>query len=69
MKLLLVTDASRAKGRVAFEKYLVSWLSVVGQVIGLSTPIECCANLINCSNNKGSSPKGLAKEDSDEVLF
>ncbi|XP_057508814.1 ubiquitin-like-conjugating enzyme ATG10 isoform X1 [Actinidia eriantha] len=40
MKLLLVTDASRAKGRVAFEKYLVSWLSVVGQVIGLRTPIE-----------------------------
>ncbi|GFY99453.1 autophagocytosis-associated family protein [Actinidia rufa] len=31
MKLLLVTDASRAKGRAAFGKYLVSWLSVVGQ--------------------------------------
>ncbi|XP_057474227.1 ubiquitin-like-conjugating enzyme ATG10 [Actinidia eriantha] len=40
MKLLLVADASRAKGGMAFEKYLVSWLSVVGQVIGLRIPIE-----------------------------
>ncbi|THG14419.1 ubiquitin-like-conjugating enzyme ATG10 isoform X5 [Camellia sinensis] len=40
MKLLFITDASQAKGGVAFEKYLVSWLSVVGQVVRLRIPFE-----------------------------
>lgn len=40
MKLLFITDASQAKGRVVFEKYLVSWLSVVGQVVRLRIPFE-----------------------------
>jgi len=44
MKLLLITDASWAKGEVSFEKYLISWLSVVGQVVGLRIPFEMLTN-------------------------
>lgn len=40
MKLLLSTDAFRAQRRVEFENYLVSWLSVIGQVVGLRIPFE-----------------------------
>ncbi|KAF7152773.1 hypothetical protein RHSIM_Rhsim01G0247600 [Rhododendron simsii] len=40
MKLLLSTDASRAQHRVEFENYLVSWFSVIGQVVGLRIPFE-----------------------------
>ncbi|XP_059659983.1 ubiquitin-like-conjugating enzyme ATG10 isoform X2 [Cornus florida] len=40
IKLLLTAEASMAKGACAIEKYLVSWFSVVGQVIGLRLPFE-----------------------------
>ncbi|XP_052185965.1 ubiquitin-like-conjugating enzyme ATG10 isoform X3 [Diospyros lotus] len=42
MKLLVITDPSWAKGEISFEKYLISWLSVVGQVVGLRIPFEMC---------------------------
>ncbi|XP_015886131.3 ubiquitin-like-conjugating enzyme ATG10 isoform X1 [Ziziphus jujuba] len=44
MKLLFSSDASLAKKGVVVELYLVSWLSVVGQVVGLTIPFE----LLNC---------------------
>ncbi|KDP45208.1 hypothetical protein JCGZ_15073 [Jatropha curcas] len=40
MKLLFRGEAATAKNRVLIELYLVSWFSVVGQVIGLKVPIE-----------------------------
>ncbi|KAK2965803.1 hypothetical protein RJ640_025312, partial [Escallonia rubra] len=40
MKLLFASDASVAKDGVVAEQYLVSWFSVVGQVVGLKTPLE-----------------------------
>ncbi|KAJ9176697.1 hypothetical protein P3X46_011981 [Hevea brasiliensis] len=40
MKLLFLGEAALAEKRVAIELYLVSWFSVVGQVIGLRIPIE-----------------------------
>lgn len=38
MKLLFLGNPEMAKKRV--QLYLVSWFSVVGQVVGLRTPIE-----------------------------
>ncbi|WCJ37269.1 Ubiquitin-like-conjugating enzyme ATG10 [Euphorbia peplus] len=38
MKLLFLGDAAMAEKRI--QLYLVSWFSVVGQVVGLRTPIE-----------------------------
>lgn len=49
MKLLLSTDASRDKHQVEFENYLVSWLSVVGQVVGLRIPFEMLKDSGSCS--------------------
>ncbi|GAV76526.1 Autophagy_act_C domain-containing protein [Cephalotus follicularis] len=40
MKLLALGDAVQAKNGVSIEQYLVSWLSVVGQVVGLKIPLE-----------------------------
>ncbi|KAL5562250.1 hypothetical protein UlMin_031997 [Ulmus minor] len=40
MKLLFQSDASLAKNGAATELYLVSWLSVVGQVVGLRIPSQ-----------------------------
>ncbi|XAR58795.1 hypothetical protein NMG60_11014340 [Bertholletia excelsa] len=40
IKLLLLADASGIENGVAFERYIVSWLSVVGQVVGLRIPFE-----------------------------
>ncbi|XP_004290115.1 PREDICTED: ubiquitin-like-conjugating enzyme ATG10 [Fragaria vesca subsp. vesca] len=40
MKLLFLGDESLAERGVAVEQYLVSWLSVVGQVVGLRIPFE-----------------------------
>ncbi|KAK3031840.1 hypothetical protein RJ639_035977 [Escallonia herrerae] len=40
MKLLFANDALVAKDGVVAEQYLVSWFSVVGQVVGLKTPLE-----------------------------
>jgi ubiquitin-like-conjugating enzyme ATG10 len=40
MKLLFHVDVSVAKNGGAIELYLLSWLSVVGQVVGLRIPLE-----------------------------
>ncbi|XP_038896256.1 ubiquitin-like-conjugating enzyme ATG10 isoform X1 [Benincasa hispida] len=41
MKLLfLSSDASLFKNEIAIERYVASWLSVVGQVVGLRIPME-----------------------------
>jgi ubiquitin-like-conjugating enzyme ATG10 len=40
MKLLCLGDEVAAKNGMAIELYLVSWFSVVGQVVGLKTPLE-----------------------------
>ncbi|XP_059450015.1 ubiquitin-like-conjugating enzyme ATG10 isoform X5 [Corylus avellana] len=40
MKLLFHVDVSVAKNGVTIELYLLSWLSVVGQVVGLRIPLE-----------------------------
>ncbi|KAK3011534.1 hypothetical protein RJ639_011574 [Escallonia herrerae] len=40
MKLLFANDALVARDGVVAEQYLVSWFSVVGQVVGLKTPLE-----------------------------
>lgn len=40
MKLLFHADVSAAKNGAAMERYLVSWFSVVGQVVGLRIPLE-----------------------------
>ncbi|KAE8099781.1 hypothetical protein FH972_017735 [Carpinus fangiana] len=40
MKLLFHVDVALAKNGVAIELYLLSWLSVVGQVVGLRIPLE-----------------------------
>ncbi|KAJ8748144.1 hypothetical protein K2173_000552 [Erythroxylum novogranatense] len=40
MKLLFLSDAVMAKNGLAIDQYLVSWFSVVGQVVGLRTPIK-----------------------------
>ena len=40
MKLLLLSDASWFKNEIAIERYVASWLSVVGQVVGLRIPME-----------------------------
>ncbi|XP_047319081.1 ubiquitin-like-conjugating enzyme ATG10 [Impatiens glandulifera] len=40
MKLLLENDSSRDQNGAKLEHYLVSWLSVVGQVFKLKLPIE-----------------------------
>ncbi|KAA8543585.1 hypothetical protein F0562_021669 [Nyssa sinensis] len=44
IKLLFMTEASLSKGGVAVEQYLVSWFSVVGQVIGIRIPFEMLNN-------------------------
>lgn len=41
MKLLFVSDSALSKhGLAAMKHYLVSWFSVVGQVVGLRIPFE-----------------------------
>lgn len=40
MKLLFLSDASLFNNEIAIERYVASWLSVVGQVVGLRVPIE-----------------------------
>uniref|UniRef100_A0A6N2MBR5 Ubiquitin-like-conjugating enzyme ATG10 n=1 Tax=Salix viminalis TaxID=40686 RepID=A0A6N2MBR5_SALVM len=40
MKLLCLGDEVAAKNGLAIELYLLSWFSVVGQVVGLKTPLE-----------------------------
>jgi len=57
MKLLLDTNkmdsgggSSAAKGGVAVEQYLVSWLSVAGQVFGLKIPFEMSTTLLISSS-------------------
>ncbi|CAI8608296.1 unnamed protein product [Vicia faba] len=47
MKLLLCRDTSLNKNFI--EQYLVSWFSVVGQVVGLKTPLGMLDNIV--SNN------------------
>nr|GMD67025.1 ubiquitin-like-conjugating enzyme ATG10 isoform X1 [Ipomoea batatas] len=45
MKLLFTSDASAVTlGRVAVDRYLVSWFSVVAQVFGLKLPFEMLSN-------------------------
>ncbi|KAK4845347.1 hypothetical protein QYF36_003904 [Acer negundo] len=46
MKLLFLGDSALAKHGVAMGQYLVSWFSVVGQVVGLRIPFE----MLNDSN-------------------
>ncbi|KAJ4730374.1 ubiquitin-like-conjugating enzyme ATG10 [Melia azedarach] len=46
MKLLFLGDTRHTKSGVKFEQYLVSWFSVVGQVVGLRIPSE----MLNDSN-------------------
>ncbi|KGN44670.1 ubiquitin-like-conjugating enzyme ATG10 [Cucumis sativus] len=40
MKLLFLSDASLFNNEIAIERYVASWLSVVGQVVGLRIPME-----------------------------
>jgi ubiquitin-like-conjugating enzyme ATG10 len=47
MKLLFPADVSVPKNGVAMELYVVSWLSVVGQVVGLRIPLEMLNQLYN----------------------
>lgn len=47
MKLLLCGDTCLNKNFI--EQYLVSWFSVVGQVVGLKTPLGMLDNIV--SNN------------------
>ncbi|KAF2292488.1 hypothetical protein GH714_024441 [Hevea brasiliensis] len=47
MKLLFLDEAVLAESKVAIELHLVSWFSVVGQVIGLRVPIEMVNGRIN----------------------
>jgi ubiquitin-like-conjugating enzyme ATG10 len=47
MKLLFHADVSLPKNGVAMELYVVSWLSVVGQVVGLRIPLEMLNQLYN----------------------
>ncbi|KAL6271060.1 hypothetical protein ACE6H2_027971 [Prunus campanulata] len=49
MKLLFLGDDSLAKNGVAVEQYLVSWLSVVGQVVGIRIPFEMLNNPKSCN--------------------
>ncbi|XP_068321657.1 ubiquitin-like-conjugating enzyme ATG10 [Pyrus communis] len=49
MKLLFLGDNSQAKNGVALEQYLVSWLSVVGQVVGIRVPFEMLNHHKSCS--------------------
>lgn len=49
MKLLFLGDESLVKKGVAFEQYLVSWLSVVGQVVGLRIPFEMLNHHKSCN--------------------
>jgi ubiquitin-like-conjugating enzyme ATG10 len=49
MKLLFLGDESLAKKGVTFEQYLVSWLSVVGQVVGLRIPFEMLNHHKSCN--------------------
>lgn len=46
MKLLFLGDTTQKKHGVTIEHYLVSWFSVVGQVVGLRIPSE----MLNDSN-------------------
>jgi ubiquitin-like-conjugating enzyme ATG10 len=45
MKLLLLGDGGQAKQRVTMEQYLISWISVVGQVVGFKTSLEMSSDL------------------------
>ncbi|CAN6688384.1 unnamed protein product [Malus baccata var. baccata] len=49
MKLLFHGDNSLPKNGVAVEQYLVSWLSVVGQVVGIRIPFEMLNNHKSCN--------------------
>ncbi|XP_062023083.1 ubiquitin-like-conjugating enzyme ATG10 [Rosa rugosa] len=49
MKLLFLGDESLAKNGVAVEQYLVSWLSVVGQVVGLRIPFDMLNHHKSCN--------------------
>ncbi|KAM1318546.1 hypothetical protein EV2_003871 [Malus domestica] len=49
MKLLFLGDNSLPKNGVAAEQYLVSWLSVVGQVVGIRIPFEMLNNHKSCN--------------------
>ncbi|KAF5206408.1 Ubiquitin-like-conjugating enzyme atg10 [Thalictrum thalictroides] len=45
MKLLLAGDASVRERKETVQQYLLSWLSVVGQAVGLRVPLEVYKNL------------------------
>ena len=49
MKLLFLGDESLAIKGVAVQQYLVSWLSVVGQVVGLRIPFEMLNHHKSCN--------------------
>lgn len=49
MKLLFLSDASWFKNEIPIERYVASWLSVVGQVVGLRIPMEM---LKDCSGSQ-----------------
>lgn len=53
MNLLFLSDASAAIDRVPVERYLVSWLSVVGQVVGLKVPLEMLKHSSQMANSSG----------------
>ncbi|GAB4859019.1 E2-like conjugating enzyme atg10 [Ancistrocladus abbreviatus] len=40
MRLLFQSDASSPEDRATAERYLISWISVVGQVVGLKVPLK-----------------------------
>ncbi|KAK7301471.1 hypothetical protein RJT34_12336 [Clitoria ternatea] len=49
MNLLFSSDTTTNKNDVDIEQYLVSWFSVVGQVVGLKIPLEMLETISNDS--------------------
>ncbi|KAF9602535.1 hypothetical protein IFM89_029834 [Coptis chinensis] len=48
MKLLFDNEASVTENEEIVQQYLLSWLSVVGQVVGLRTPLEVFSKNTQC---------------------
>ncbi|RDX78058.1 Ubiquitin-like-conjugating enzyme ATG10 [Mucuna pruriens] len=47
MKLLFYGDSSLNKSGFVIEQYLISWFSVIGQVVGLKTPLEMLDTVVS----------------------
>jgi len=47
MKLLFHSDSSLNKNGFVIEQYLISWFSVIGQVVGLKIPLEMLDTVVS----------------------